>query len=100
MHAGGNAVTVDNVSLNPTDTGRLLAAARAAAVRDARATAAQFAAALGEPLGPLVSITPEQEGSRVFYGTSTAGPNAKAATVPISPGTQQVSVSITVVYSA
>jgi uncharacterized protein len=101
VHAGGNAVTIDNVSLNLTDTGKLLAAARAAAVRDARAKAAQFAAALGEPLGPVVSITPEQQVSPVFYGGAYAAPAAsKAASVPISPGRQQVSISITVVYSA
>ena len=101
VHAGGNAVTVDNVSLNLTDTGRLLAAARAAAVRDARAKAAQFAAALGEPLGPVVSITPEEQVSPVFYGANDfAASSTKAAKVPIAPGTQQVSVSITVVYSA
>jgi uncharacterized protein len=101
VHAGGNAVTIDNVSLNLTDTGKLLAAARAAAVRDARAKAAQFAAALGEPLGPVASITPEQQVSPVFYGAGFAAPTAsKAATVPISPGRQQVSISITVVYAA
>jgi uncharacterized protein len=101
VHAGGNAVTIDNVSLNLTDTGKLLAAARAAAVSDARAKAAQFAAALGEPLGPVVSITPEQQVSPVFYGAASAAPAAsKAGTVPISPGRQQVSISITVVYAA
>jgi hypothetical protein len=101
VHAGGNAVTVDNVSLNLTDTGKLLAAARAAAVQDARAKAAQFAAALGEPLGPVVSITPEQQISPVYYGLNgDAAASAKAATVPISPGKQQVSISITVIYAA
>jgi hypothetical protein len=100
VQAGGNAITVDNVSLNLTDTGKLLAAARTAAVHDAQAKAGQFAAALGEKLGPVVSITPEQQSSPVFYGSDATVPHAKAASVPISPGTQQVSVSITVVYSA
>ncbi len=100
VHAGGNVVTVDNVSLNLPDTGKLLAAARAAAVRDARAQAGQFAAALGEPLGPVVSITPEQQVSPVFYGGAQSAARPKASSVPISPGTQQISVSITVVYSA
>ena len=99
VHAGGNAVTIDNVSLNLTDTGKLLAAARASAVRDARAKAAEFASALGEPLGPVVSITPVQPASPVFYGANAAA-TPKASSVPISPGKQQVSVSITVVYSA
>lgn len=99
VHAGGNAVTIDSLSVNLTDTGQLLARARAAAVHDARAKAEQFAAALGEPLGQVVSITPVQAASPVFYG-ATPSASGKAASVPISPGTQQVSVSITVVYSA
>jgi uncharacterized protein len=98
VHAGGNAVTVNDVSVNLTDTGKLLAAARARAVKDARAQATQFAAAAGEQLGPVISITPQQS-SPVFYGPA-AGPSDKAASVPVSPGSQQISVSITVVYSA
>jgi uncharacterized protein len=98
VHAGGNAVTVDGVSLNLTDTGKLLAAARASAVKDAKAKASQFAKALGEPLGQVVSITPDDVSTPVFDNAMAATP--KASSVPVSPGTQQVSVSITVVYLA
>jgi uncharacterized protein len=98
VHAGGNAVTVDNVSLNLTDSGSLLASARANAVKDARAKAAQFARALGEQLGPVISITPLDQSTPVVFGVNAA--TAKSGSVPISPGTQQVSVSITVVYAA
>jgi uncharacterized protein len=61
VHAGGNAVTVDGVSLNLTDTSGLLATARARAVADARAKAAQYAQALGQPLGPVVSISDQTQ---------------------------------------
>jgi uncharacterized protein len=97
VHAGGNAVTVDNVSLNLTDDSSLLAAARTSAVKDARAKAAQFAKALGEPLGPVISITPADQGTPIEFGAAT--PSANKASVPISPGSQQVSVSITVVFT-
>jgi uncharacterized protein len=97
VHAGGNAVTVDGVSLNLTDTGSLLAAARASAVKDARAKATQFARALGEPLGAVISVTPDDVSTPVLYDASAAA--SPKASVPISPGTQQVSVSITVVYT-
>jgi uncharacterized protein len=97
VRAGGNAVTVDNVSLNLTDTGSLLAAARASAIKDAHAKAAQFAKALGQPLGPVISVTPENESTPVEFGANASA--AKAGPVPISPGTQQVTVSITVVYA-
>jgi uncharacterized protein YggE len=98
VDAGGNAVTVDNVSLNLTDSGSLLATARANAVKDATTKAAQFARALGEKLGPVVSITPVEQSTPILYGPNASA--AKSAAVPISPGTQQVSVTITVVYAA
>ena len=99
MHAGGNATTVSGISLNLTDTSALLAQARARAVADATAKAAQYAKALGEPLGPVISIT-DQAPTQPFpvYGAENAA--AAKASVPISPGTQQLSVSITVVFAA
>jgi uncharacterized protein YggE len=101
VRAGGNAVSVDNVSLNLTSTGPLMAAARAKAIANARAQAQQFARALGEPLGPVISVTPVQQQQQPepfpFAANSTA--SGKAASVHISPGTQQVSVSVTVVYA-
>lgn len=97
VHAGGNVVTVDNISLNLTDDGALLASARANAVGDAHAKAAQFARALGEPLGQVISISSADQAVPIMYGAQA---NAAKASVPISPGSQQVSVSITVVYAA
>jgi len=92
--AGGNAITVSNVSLNLTDDGPLLAVARANAMKDARAKADQFARAAGEQLGQIISITPIS-GPPVFNPMASAN----SAAVPISPGSQQVSVSVTVVYA-
>jgi uncharacterized protein YggE len=99
VHAGGNATTVSGISLNLTDTGPLLAQARARALTDATAKAAQYAKALGEPLGPVVSITDQAytQPLPVYAAESSA---AAKASVPISPGTQQLSVSITVVFAA
>ena len=61
VSAGGNATTVDGVSLNLADNSGLLAAARAAAVRDAQAKAAQFARALGQPLGGVISVSDQSQ---------------------------------------
>ncbi len=99
VQAGGNAVTVDGVSLNLTSTGPLMAAARAQAVANAKAQAEQFASALGESLGPVISISPVQQSTSIPLEFGTANSSARAS-VPISPGTQQLSVSITVVYTA
>jgi len=99
VRAGGNAVSVDNVALNLTSTGPLMASARARAVGNAHAQAEQFARALGEQLGPVISVTPVQQQSPtpLPFGDATAA-SSKAA-VPVSPGTQQLSVSVTVVYA-
>lgn len=99
VHAGGNATTVSDISLNLTDTSSLLAQARARAVADATAKAAQYARALGEPLGPAVSIT-DQSDAQPLPEFSAAASTAGKTAVPISPGTQQLSVSITVVFAA
>jgi len=94
--AGGNAITVSNVSLNLTDDGPLLAVARANAMKDARAKAGQFARAAGEQLGQIISITPVGSPSPPVFNPAAS---ASSASVPISPGSQQVSVSVTVVYA-
>jgi uncharacterized protein len=97
VRAGGNAVSIGDVSLNLTSTGALMAAARARAVADARAQARQFAVALGEPLGPVISVSPVQQQTVPLEFANAA--SSKAGSVPISPGTQQLTVSITVVYA-
>ena len=99
VQAGGNTVTVDGISLDLTDTSGLLAHARAAAVSDARNKAAQYARAIGQPLGPVVSITDQASQPIPFYGPLAASGTAQRSSVPISPGTQQLSVSVTVVYA-
>jgi len=100
VRAGGNAVSVNNVSLNLTSTGPLMAAARARAVANAHAQAEQFARALGEPLGPVISVSPVpvQQPAPVEFGALNAVASGSRA-VHISPGTQQLSVSVTVVYA-
>jgi len=98
VHAGGNATTVSGISLNLTDTSSLLAQARARAVADATAKASQYAQALGQPLGPVVSIT-DQAVAQPLPEYAAASSAAAKGSVPISPGTQQLSVSVTVVFA-
>jgi uncharacterized protein len=96
--AGGNAVTIEDVSLNLTDTGKLMAAARTAAVNDAKAKAEEFAKALNEPLGGVISLSQVTVSQPLQYGFATPQASKAAGSVPVSPGTQQLSVSVTVVY--
>lgn len=97
--AGGNATTVNGVSLNLTDTSRLLARARAAAVRDAKAKASQFAAGLGRPLGRALSVSDQSSVPYPIYAAEGAALKAAQPSVPVQPGTQQVSVQVTVVFA-
>jgi uncharacterized protein len=101
VRAGGNAVSIDSVALNLTSTGPLMAAARAQAVANAHAQAQQYARALGEPLGPVISVSPvqQQQPEPVQFGNSYAAASGSARSrVPVSPGSQELSVSITVAY--
>jgi len=98
VHAGGNAATVNGISLNLTDTSGLLATARARAVADARAKAVQYAQALGQPLGPVVSISDQTQAASPPFPMALPAAG-KASSVPISPGSQQLSISVTVVYA-
>jgi uncharacterized protein len=99
VRAGGNATQVDGVSLNLNDTSSLLAAARAKAAADARTKAAQYARALGIPLGPVVSVS-EQHPAPVLpmFAAPSAG-RAAPSPVPVSPGSQQVTVTVTAVFA-
>jgi uncharacterized protein YggE len=98
--AGGNATTVDGVSLNLSDTSTLLASAREKAVADAKAKAAAYAHALGHPLGPVVTMS-ETPPAQPFQPLPEAAVpvNGRAAPVPVHPGTQQLSVTVTVVFA-
>jgi uncharacterized protein len=98
VRAGGNAVEVDGVSLNLSDTGSLLAAARARAAADARAKAAQYAKGLGRSLGPLLSMSEQNPAPPPVFAPGAARPAATASPVPVSPGRQQLTVTVTAVF--
>jgi uncharacterized protein YggE len=99
--AGGNATTVDGVSLNLSDTSTLLGTAREKAVADAKAKAAAYAHALGRPLGPVVTMSetpPAQPYQPLPFAANPVASRA-ASSVPVHPGTQQLSVTVTVVFA-
>jgi hypothetical protein len=99
--AGGNAIRVNGVSLDLEDTGALVSSARDKAFADARTKAEQYATAAGRSLGDVVSIaetvaTPSPTPMPYAAADSAAREMAK---VPIQPGSQEVSVSVTVVFA-
>ena len=100
MQAGGNATTVDGVSLNLADDSGLLAAARAAAIADAK-VAAQPVRSRDRPAAGqrYVSLTDQSQPLGVPVNAPIAASPADHS-VPISPGSQQLSVSVTVVFGS
>ena len=101
VDAGGNAVRVNGISLDLEGTGALVSSARDQAFADAKAKAEQYAKAAGRSLGDVISIAED-----VATPSPTPMPYAAArtpakdlASVPIQPGSQDVSVSVTVVFA-
>lgn len=100
--AGGDATRVDSVSLDRSDTGALVTSAREAAFKQAKEKAVQYARVAGVDLGDVVTIQESVSTPPVpveQYATA-AGADAKAASpVPIARGSQEVVVTVTVVFA-
>lgn len=101
--AGGDDATIWGVSFDLEEDGTQIAAAREAAIDDARATAQQYADLTGVTLGEPIGITDATISSPLraqaeMDGADTAQDMA-LADVPIEPGEQDVVVSVTVRWS-
>ena len=98
----GNEVVVRSLSFSFDDNSSMVAAARALAVKRAQDQAHQLADASGVTLGTLESIS--STSVPVGPPVSTTGPNRAGGaapatpTPPVNPGSQTVSVEVTVVY--
>ena len=99
--AAGNAARIDGIQLDLSDSSKLVAAARDKAMADAKTKAEQYAKAAGRSLGQVVSVTEDvSEPPQVDYSMRAAAGAADAPkSVPIQPGSQDVGVSVTVVYA-
>jgi len=95
--AGGDAVQVSGVRFSLEDNGSLLEAARKRAWEDARAKAEQLAALSGVTLGSPTSIseTLTTPPAPVFRASG----DLEAASTPIQPGSQTVTVTLSVEFS-
>jgi len=101
--AGGNDTRIDGVSFDIEDNTALLNLARDAAFADAKAKAEEYAKLAGRSLGKVsqVSETTDTAPQPVpFAANMAAAPAAKVASpVPVSAGSQQVSVNTSVVWT-
>ena len=93
--AGGDDARIQGVSFALENDGEQVAAARQAAFADARTRAEQYADLAGVSLGGLIGITDMTVSSPRSAEALGAAATAEDA-VPIEPGTQQVTVSVTV----
>ncbi len=91
----GDDVRLDGVSFSFQDTGSLMSAARADAVKQARADAEDLTTAAGLQLGDVQVIS---EGTTVTPVPAAAAGGTRAASVPVQPGSQSVSVDVTMVF--
>ncbi|TAK67983.1 MAG: DUF541 domain-containing protein [Dehalococcoidia bacterium] len=99
--AGGNDVQVQNIAFTIDNPDDLKKQAREAAVADAKAKAQTLASATGVSVGEPISIT-EGVASMppIAYDIArgAAAPEAAPAT-PIEPGTQDVTITVSVTWS-
>ncbi|MDT5012955.1 MAG: uncharacterized protein QOH57_4572 [Mycobacterium sp.] len=96
VEKGQNATRINSVNYSIDDDSQLVKDARARAFEDAKARAAQYADLSGLRLGTVISIS-ESSGSTPPMPYSPA-PKAEAAPVPLEPGQQTVSFSVTAIW--
>lgn len=98
--AGGSDARLDGISLDFSDDSALVQAARAQAFAQAKAEAQQYAALAGRPLGAVESITEGFSSPEPLpMGAQGAAAVPANTSLPVNPGTQQVSVSVQVVWA-
>jgi len=98
--AAGDAVQVQGIAYSFDDDTKLLDEARKDAVARARAQAQQLADAADVHLGAVRSVT-DAGAPTSLYGFQAVGAGSAArdaVAVPVSPGTQQLTMTVTVVF--
>lgn len=98
--AVGNDVRLDGISFSVSDTSGLLKQARTEAMQVAATEAANLASGAGDTLGPVESITDNEQDTTpplpVFARAAGAAPSSP---VPLQAGSEAVSVNVQVVYT-
>jgi uncharacterized protein YggE len=96
VSTGGDATRITSVSYSIADDSQLVKDARARAFNDAKSRADQYAQLSGLRLGRVLSIS-EVSGTAPLGGGPPAPPRGASA-VPLEPGQQTVSFSVTAVW--
>ncbi|GAA3300564.1 SIMPL domain-containing protein [Dactylosporangium vinaceum] len=98
--AGGDAARLNGVWYSIEDDTALLSQARKLAFADARAKAQQYAQEAGRPLGRVMTVSEVPFTVPVSGGFDyRSGADAPAAPMPVEPGRQRLSVTVTVEWA-
>jgi uncharacterized protein len=98
-HAVGDFGHIDGINFSISNTSDLMAQARAQAMQNAHLEASQIAAGAGVSLGPIKSVTDEEQPPSVYnYPLYASGAALPASSVPLQAGKQSLSVQVQVVY--
>lgn len=100
VSTGGDGTRINSVSYFIEDDSQLVRDARARAFDDAKGRAEQYAQLSGLRLGKVISISEESGHTPPFVlpAPTPAQRGAMAAPVPVEPGQQTVSFSVTAVW--
>lgn len=96
VDAGGNNTRISNVSFAIDDNSNLMSRAREAAFTDARTRAEQYATLADDSLGRVITIKETTSGDEqpAPYQRDVA-----SSPVPLEPGQQRLTFSVTVTYA-
>jgi uncharacterized protein YggE len=97
VSTGGDATRINSVSYSINDDSQLVKDARTRAFNDAKDRADQYAQLSGLKLGKVITISEVADGGPIVPQPMGA-PRAMATEVPLSPGQQTVSFSVTVAW--
>jgi uncharacterized protein YggE len=97
VKAGGDAARLNGISFSISDEAELLVEARKRAFADARGKAGLYAREAGRSLGRVVKVSEENPGYGRPFGQYAMA--AADSAVPIEPGRQQLTVTVTVEWT-
>lgn len=96
--AAGDDITISGITFYVDETESVISEARTEAVQNARARAAAYAAAGDVELGQVLSIVETSSRTWPIYASGSDTEGGGAVDVPIEPGSQDLSVDVTVVF--
>ncbi len=96
--AVGNFGHINGITFSISNTSTLLAEARAQAMQNAHTEASQIASGAGVSLGPIKTVTDEEQPQTPTYYPNNFSDAALPAAVPLQAGKQSLSIQVEVVY--